>query len=193
MKQLSTTPWTLDTEAADLQTKLREGDALSAAFTGGSFASASLPSSGAKPKEVLDRGDDGTSGHLRRIREEVQDLQARQKIMEMQINELSARAALTDDRISIVSKEVGQVAVNLAKLESTVDKRLSNIESLIQANYSGKNGGYGSADNQYRHPSYGGDDGNYVGASAAASANADLSPAMRGELQRLAAFNNPGR
>ena len=157
--------YAVDTEAADLQTKLREGDA-AAAFSEQSFASANLPASEAKPKEVLNRSDDGTSRQIRGIQEEVQSLHAKQKITEMQINELTARAALTDDRIMIVSKEVGQVAVNVAKLESTVDKRLSNIESLIRANQSGNTGGHsynnqnGFSNVQYRRPSnFGGQGG----------------------------------
>ena len=106
--------YAVDSEASDLQTKIREGDA--AAFSQKSFASASLPSSVAEPKEMgVSSRDGGTLGHLKEIQEEIQGLATEHKITEMQTNELAARNALTDDRITIVSKEVGQVTVNLAK------------------------------------------------------------------------------
>ena len=110
--------YAVDSEASSIQTKIREGDA--AAFTKKSFASASIQSSGVKPKEVISRGDGGWSGQFRVIQEEIQGLSARLGITERQIDELDARTALTDDRITTVSKEVGQVAVNMAKLENTL-------------------------------------------------------------------------
>ena len=122
--------YTVDHEASSIQTQIREGDA--AAFSKKAFATTSIQST----KDTASRQAGGTTSHLKGMQEEIQGLSAKHKITELQINELTAKAALTDDRITIVSKEVGQVAVNVARLENSMDKRLGNIESLIRSNHS---------------------------------------------------------
>ena len=80
----------VDSEAADLQTRIREGDSTGIGHK--SLASANIQSSGAKPKDP---------GQYRGVQEEIQGLSAKHKITEMQINELAAKSALTEDRITI--------------------------------------------------------------------------------------------
>ena len=129
--------YAVDSEASELQTKIRDGDA--AAFVPKSFASVNIQSQGGKPV-VMSREEGGMVGQIRGIHEEIKGLSAKHKISELQIQEISARNALTDDRITIVSKEVGQVAVNMAKLESSLDHKLGKIESLILASHSANSG-----------------------------------------------------
>ena len=150
--------YAVHSEASDLQTKIREGDA--AAFSQKLFSSASLRYLGANPKEIsTSRSNGGTSDNLKGIQEEMQGLAAKHKITEMQINELAARSALTDDRITIVSKEVGQVAVNMAKLENSMNGKFSSLESLIRANHSSNSNPIPNYSAQY-----GGQYGNKYGA-----------------------------
>ena len=127
--------YAVDHEASTLQTRIREGEA--AALIPKSFAAVNMFSDNSKPVHIASKGDANVRGEFKGIHDEIKGLSAKHKISEMQINELCAKSAQTDDRITIVSKEVGQVAVNVAKLENAIDGKLSRIESLILANQSG--------------------------------------------------------
>ena len=147
--------YAVDAEASELQTRIRDGEA--AAFVPKSFASANIQDQGGKPAGVVSRREGGSSGQFQGIQEEIKGLSAKYKISEMHIQELCAKSALTDDRITVVSKEVGQVAVNMAKLESSLDNKLGKIESLLQANQS-QGQSYSAPPAQYAAPAtqYGG-------------------------------------
>ena len=136
----------VDYEASTLQTKIREGEASVAAPK--SFASMNAQQQSGNSVHLLSNND-GLGGQIRGIHDEVKGLSAKHKISEMQINELCAKSALTEDRISIVSKEVGQVSVNMAKLENSIESKLGRIESLILANQSGQANPQGQHGGQY--------------------------------------------
>ena len=149
--------YAVDSEASDIQTKIKEGE--TAAFSHKTFASAIIPSSGTKPKvHNIPMGDEGTSVNLREMQADIQGLAAKHKITEMQISELTAQSALTNDRITIIGKEVGQVAVNMAKLETSLNGKLSSLETMIRA-------GQSSAPHPNPTPHYGGQYGGQYGAN----------------------------
>ena len=56
---------------------------------------------------------------------------AKQKITEMQTQELMAKSSQVNDRVDILSKEVGQVAVNQTKNNKDLGARLGKIEQLL--------------------------------------------------------------
>ena len=112
--------FTVDFESSELQTRIREGEA-TAAF--GRMTIGAI--SGAKPK-VLQRQAPSSQRSLYvpsmgavedPVQEEFRGLKSKIKINEMRTQELVAKSAHTNDRIDILSKEVGATAVHVAKLK----------------------------------------------------------------------------
>ena len=114
--------FTLDYESSNLQTRIREGEAAaigrrSLAYVGPTQPKVQLATNG--------------SGEVRQMQEDIKGLAAKRKIAEMRIQELAAKSAHTNDRLDIVAKEVGQVAVNMTKLEKSMDSQFEHLERVI--------------------------------------------------------------
>lgn len=129
--------FTVDHESSEIQTRIREekGAATFGRKTLGAITDTA-------PRAVLRPSFTGsstqvpgaTNGAQQQLKEDVLGLTAKTKISEMKIQELSAKSAHTNDRLDILSKEVGQTAVNMTKLERTIDSRLDRIEQLLISN-----------------------------------------------------------
>ena len=132
--------YTVDYESSDLQSRLREGEA--AAFGAKTFGAVEQ----AGPQPGILKLPAGGGDQFRQLQEEVKGLAAKGKIAEMRIQELSAKSAETNDRLEIVSKEVGQVAVNVTKLDRKMETKFDEIKQLLTQNQNGQN----QQNNQYQ-------------------------------------------
>ena len=132
--------FTVDYESSELQTRIREGEGTAA------FGRKTLGAMTDAIPKVVQRPQSATVGAApamgisnnaqQQLKEEMMGLAAKSKIAEMRIQELSAKNAHTNDRVDILAKEVGQTAVNVTKLEKSLDTRLDRIEQLLMANNS---------------------------------------------------------
>ena len=130
--------FTVDYESSELQTKIREGET-TAAFEKMTIGAMSGAISGASPR-ILQRPAPSNQRCLQvprmgavedPLHDEVRGLASKAKIGEMRIQELMASCAHTDDRVNILSKEVGATAVNVTKLERSMERRFDRIEQLL--------------------------------------------------------------
>ena len=134
----------VDYESSDLQTRLREGEA--AAFGHRTLAVLGTTAGPTTSTTAPLQTTANSSGEVRDLQEAVRNLATKGKITEMRMQELVAKSAHTNDRIDIVSKEVGQVAVNMAKLEKTIGGNFERLEQLMTQN---QNAGGGQTGGNY--------------------------------------------
>ena len=116
--------YTVDHESSELQTRIRSGEM---ALLGRPAFSAI--EEGATPK-VMNRQANSTrvDSNVQELKDEIKGLASKAKIAEMRLQELSAKNAHTEDRLDIMAKEMGQTAVNVTKVQRSVD----NIEQLLR-------------------------------------------------------------
>ena len=135
--------FTVDFEASDLQSRIREGEtaALGLKTLGAIEQSA--------PRSILQPTAAGGGDQFQKLQEEVKGLASKSKIAEMRIQELSAKSAHTNDRIDILSKEVGQVAVNVTKLDRKMETKFDEIKQLLTQNQNGQSQQSFQGPNQY--------------------------------------------
>ena len=126
--------FTVDYESSELQTKIREGETTAA------FGRMSIGASSAVKPKILQRTASSSQRSLPQprmgaIEDPVYDeLRTKSKIHEMRIQELIAKNAHTNDRIDILSKEVGFTSVHVAKLEKSMESRFDRIEQILHNN-----------------------------------------------------------
>ena len=115
----------LDYETADLQTRIREGET---AVLGSEVKSLSVIETAkiASSSSGSSNGAAATSGNaeMRRMQQTMENIVSKQKITDLQVQELNAKSAHTNDRIDCMAKEV-------TGMSDRFDSRFDKLEKLI--------------------------------------------------------------
>ena len=126
----SASNWLIDLETTDVQSRIRAGEpARVDPKKKGSFSLLSRPTPA--PAFAVNSAAVDTSGESRQRREEIQELQSKQKITEMRVQELVAGQAYTNDRMDSFAKEVVQMSDKFTGLETSMNAGFSRVEAML--------------------------------------------------------------
>ena len=112
----------VDYEAAELQNSIRNGETTS--------------NKGLSALENTKVPYNGNGSEVKRFQAEMQSMASKQKINELRIQELAAKQAHTDDKLGIVTKEVGEMSTNVNQLRTTVQTGFGRLETLLMQGHS---------------------------------------------------------
>ena len=133
--------FTVDFESAELQSNIREGDSAA------SFGRDALAATSHACPTLLQRQSRSRQGALydpstgvvgNPLAEQVRDLASSIAMSELRVDDLDAESKLTDERIDILGKEMGQLSVNQTKMEKSMvsmeksmDSKFDRMEKLL--------------------------------------------------------------
>ena len=122
--------WLIDLETSELQSRIRAGEPTRVEpRKKGSFSLLTRPTAG--PTIAVNTAAQDLTGESRQRREEIQELQSKQKITEMRVQELVAGQAFASDRMDSFSKEVVQLTDKFTGLETSMNAGFSRVEAML--------------------------------------------------------------